>query len=159
MLYNTTGIIPQLYIHTHSHNTHGSWPPHGSQIYMYESIIYYNHRLHIPLHHLWYLVSHTQYCHLPFFEVCARFTHCWSTTSSLVSPHDTWWSSAHTNSKLAWVRRAIVYYKVYAPFTQRRSTKWLKCIQIALDINMLNIIFLLPTKTQNYHLKYLNVPW
>ena len=56
------------------------------------------------------LMSHASCCHLPYFEVYAKFQ-WWPTTSLLVSPHDTWWvSSALTDT---WVC-AIVLWGVCA---------------------------------------------
>ena len=106
----------------------------------------------------------------PIFRHMALLQY-WSTTSSLVSPHDNWCSSVLTNI-LAWVCLIVLqgvclcYTMVYKfaksvhkchmalACSRISSTSILKCKQMTLFMCMLNNIFPLDTKTPHYHLKY-----
>ena len=107
----------------------------------------------------------------PIFEAYARL-HWWPTTSSLVSPHDMWRSTALANI-LAWVCSIrwlgvcmchIMDYKLTKVYTIWHSTsvcykkRTFFCISkrqhTTLVINMFKNISPLHHSTQNYHLKH-----
>ena len=96
--------------------------------------------------------------------------HFWLTTSSWVSPHDTWAYLYLGMSSFNCVNEVHVYVTHW-------STNWLECTQMTVFINMFRNIFLLHLKvethdtcpecdhnifpldieTQDYHLEYSNV--
>ena len=123
---------------------------------------------HTLLHGSLPLVLKCEFWHKGIIITCEA-----STTSPLVSPRDTWRSSALTSIS-AWVCSIVLWGVSYV--TQWSSSwtnnvqKWqmtlvssripssyvLPCLHVTFAIGMLDNTFPLHTKMQNYHLKYPN---